>query len=119
MNALGAYKENAVTTQSPGRIVVMLYDGAVSYLKQAVQKQAAGDMAEKGRLLNRAAAIIEELNFSLNMEAGGEVAQNLRRLYLFMIRHLHEAHFQKDAAKIRDVIRMLEELNVAWQQITD
>lgn len=119
MNALGAYKENTVVTQSPGGIVVKLYDGAVKFLRQAMIKQQANDFAEKGRLIGRATAIIEELNFSLNMKAGGEVTQNLRQLYQFMIRHLHDAHVQKDSRKIMEVINLLEELNSAWREIAD
>lgn len=119
MNGLGAYKENTVVTQSPGGIVVKLYDGAIRFLKQAILRQQENDFAERGRLINSAVAIIEELNFSLNMEVGGEVTQNLRQLYQFMIRHLNQAHVQKDIQKIRDVVQLLEELNSAWKQIVE
>ena len=53
------------------------------------------------------------------MEAGGEIAQNLRSLYNFMNKHLNQANTQSDARMIREVINLLEELNQSWRAITD
>jgi flagellar secretion chaperone FliS len=54
----------------------------------------------------------------LDMEAGGEIAINLRALYIFMIRQLHEANIKQDASKIEEVIRLLEEMNQSWKAIS-
>ncbi|MBS3821511.1 MAG: flagellar export chaperone FliS [Planctomycetes bacterium] len=116
-NALNAYKNNAVTTQTPGQIVVLLYEGAIRFLKQAIEALEQKQYAEKGRLINRTIDIISELNAALDMEKGGEVAVNLRKLYLFMQEHLLKANFQKSPEMVQEVITMLEELHGGWKEI--
>ncbi len=116
-NGFNAYKNNSVTTQTPGQIVVMLYEGAIKFLKGAADAIERKDFAEKGRLMGRALDIISELNAVLNVEAGGEVAQNLRKLYVFMHQHLATASIKKDPKAIRQVIKLLEDLNSGWKQI--
>jgi len=111
------YREYAVTTQPGGKVVVMLYEGAIRFLQQAIEALDRKDYAEKGRLINRTLDIITELDSVLNMDVGGEVALNLRKLYGFMRRHLVEANSKKDANKIRQVIRLLENLLEGWRQI--
>ncbi len=117
MNGISAYKQNAVATENKGRLVVMLYDGAIKFLRQAVEALEREDYVEKGRLINRAIDIIEELNVTLDMEVGGEIAQNLRNLYYFMGKRLTEANVKRSAKMIEEVIDLLEDLNSAWRQI--
>jgi len=114
----GAYKENAVLTQSRGRIVVMLYEGAIKFLHQAIQAIEDGDHKAKAGFLGRAMDIIWELDNCLDIEAGGEIAQNLRSLYGFMRRHLLDAAIKRDPQRIRDVIACLEDLNEGWKAVT-
>jgi len=118
MKATEAYQQAAVTTQSKGRLIVMLYDGAIKFLKLAIKELEATNYAAKGQYINRAQDIINELNTVLDMEAGGEIAQNLRRLYLFMNRHLTQANARRDPQMIREVVTLLEELNQSWKAIT-
>jgi flagellar protein FliS len=118
MNAINTYQENTTTTQTRGRLIVLLYEGAIKFLKQAVRELEAGNFAAKGEYINKAMAIINELDSSLNMEAGGEVSSNLRRLYQFMIRHLGEANVKRDPQRIQDVIDCLTDLNEGWKAIT-
>jgi flagellar protein FliS len=118
MKGIGAYQQTAVGTQSKGRLIVMLYDGAIKFMKLAIQELEAGDYAAKGQHISRAQDIINELNAVLDMEAGGEIARNLRRLYVFMNRRLSEANTKRDPQMIRDVITLMEELNQSWKAIT-
>ena len=118
MNGAEAYQENSVTTQSKGKLVVMLYDGAIKFLKMAIKELEAQNHEAKSKYLNKAEDIINELNYVLDMDAGGEVATNLRSLYVFMIRHLHEANIEQDISKIEEVIKLLEELNQSWKAIS-
>lgn len=118
MKAVEAYQQTAVTTQSKGRLIVMLYDGATKFLRLAMKELEAGNYAAKGQYINRGRDIINELNAVLDMEAGGEVAQNLRRLYLFMGRHLDQANARRDPKMIQEVITLLDELNQGWKTIT-
>lgn len=118
MKGIEAYQEAAVTTQSKGKLVVMLYDGAIKFLKMAIREIEANNLEEKGKYISKALDILFELNAVLDMEAGGEVAMNLRNLYLFMGRHLTEANTKQDIGKIEEVIKLLEELNQSWKTIT-
>ena len=119
MKAILAYQENRVTTQTPGRVVVMLYEGAVKFLNQAVRELEEGKFIEKGKSINRAVDIIQELNVTLNMEAGGEIARNLRQLYAFMLERLFKANMKKDPDMIREVIGLLEGLNDGWKAVAN
>jgi len=119
MNGLEAYQATAVTTQSKGRLVVLLYEGAIKFLHQAIARLEVNDYEGKGRYIGKAQSIINELNAVLDMDAGGEVAGNLRRLYAFMNRYLLEANIQRDPQMIREVIRILEDLNQGWKAIAE
>ena len=118
MNGIKAYQDNAVTTQSRGRLIVLLYEGAIKFMKLAIREIEANNYEAKGRYLNKAQDIINELNAVLDMDAGGEVASNLRRLYLFMSRRLSEANVKRDPQMIREVIGLMEELNQSWKAIS-
>ncbi len=118
MSGIASYTENAVSTQTRGRLIVLLYEGAIKFLKQALAELEAGRLVEKGQYVNKAQAIITELNSSLDMEAGGQIAQDLRKLYNFMGVHLDEANMKRDPQRIRDVIACLQDLNEGWKAVT-
>ncbi|MHC4123375.1 MAG: flagellar export chaperone FliS [Planctomycetota bacterium] len=73
MKGVETYRENAVTTQTQGKLIVMLYDGAVKFLKMAIEQIEAKNPEAKGKYIVKAEDIINELNTVLDMEAGGEV----------------------------------------------
>ena len=118
MNGVSAYQEASIITESKGRLIVMLYDGAIKFMRLAIQELEAQNYEAKGRYINRAQDIINELNTVLDVEAGGEVADNLRKLYLFMAHHLSQANAKRDPQMIREVISLMEELNKSWRAIT-
>jgi len=118
MNGFNTYQETAVSTQSRGRLIVMLYEGAIRFLRQAIADIERCDYTAKGRQIGKAQDIIHELNAVLDMDSGGQIAQNLRGLYNFMHRHLTEANARKDPQMIREVIGILEELNRGWRAVT-
>jgi flagellar protein FliS len=118
MNGITAYQDNAVSTQSKGRLIVMLYDGAIKFMRLAIVEMEKKNYEAKGRYLNKALDIINELNVILDMDAGGEIAGNLRKLYIFMNNRLSEANIKCDPQMVRDVIKLMEELNRGWKAIT-
>jgi flagellar protein FliS len=118
MKGVEAYQQTAISTQSRGRLIVLLYDGAIKFMKLAIQEIEAGNWAAKGQYLDRAQDILNELNSVLDMEGGGEIAQNLGRLYNYMNRRLFQANAKKDPQMIREVITLMEELNASWKTIT-
>jgi flagellar protein FliS len=97
--------------------VVLLYEGAIKFLRQALAELDQQDYAAKGQFINRALDVINELDCSLDAEGGGEIAKSLRSLYGFMRRHLSEANIHKDPARIQDVIRLLEDLLEGWRVV--
>ncbi|MHC4192831.1 MAG: flagellar export chaperone FliS [Planctomycetota bacterium] len=117
MKGVTAYQDAAVTTQSKGRLIVLLYEGAIKFMKLAVKEMEAGNYEAKGRYIGRAQDVITELNAVLDMDAGGEIAANLRRLYLFMNDRLSQANTKRDPQMIREVITLMEELNQGWKAI--
>jgi len=119
MKGIQAYQDAAVTTQSKGRLIVMLYEGAVKFLKLAIKEADANNYEAKGKYIGKAQDIITELNAVLDMEAGGEIAGNLRKLYFFMNDRLSKANAKNDPETIREVISLLEELNQGWKAIAD
>ena len=118
MNGIASYQENSVTTQSKGRLIVLLYEGAIKFMKLAIKELEAGNYEAKGQYLNRAREIINELNAVLDMQAGGELSDNLRKLYLFMQQRLSDANIKRDPQIIHEVITIMEELNQGWKAIS-
>ncbi len=117
MKEFSAYRDAAVTTQSKGRLIVLLYDGAIKFMKLAIKELEAGNNEAKGRYITRAQDIINELNAVLDTDTGGEIAVNLRKLYCFMNNRLSEANTKRDPQMIREVINLMEELNKSWKAI--
>ncbi len=115
-NAQQAYTESSIMTAPPERLVVMLYDGAIRFLTQGAFAIRNGNREVFANRLRRAEAIIDELNVTLDMSQG-DVAQQLRSIYLFCKRHLIEARIERDAGMIDKVRELLAELREAWDQV--
>jgi flagellar protein FliS len=109
-----AYQANAVQTATPEQLVVMLYDGCLKFLRRAEAAAANGPCPPLTDAVARASAIVMELNATLDMERGGDIAQNLRSLYLFLQRHLNEAMFEGSPTKVRQAIGIVAELREAF-----
>jgi len=116
------YRANAILTASPGHLVLMLYDGALKALNRA--KEAFADSADNPRRievinaqLQKAQAILAELQGGLNMEAGGEFARTMHRLYDYHNRRLLEANLRKQVEPVIEVERLVRELRDAWAQM--
>jgi flagellar protein FliS len=112
-----AYRDSAILTAPPERLVVMLYDGAHRFLFQAAVAMRDGDLAKTNAKLRRAEAIIQELRSTLDMSAG-DVASQLDSIYAFCERHLLNARFERDPERIEEVAQVLDNLREAWDQIS-
>ncbi len=111
-----AYRESSVLTASPEQLVVMLYDGAGRFLRQAEAALGEGALGHAHDRLNRAESIIDELLATLDMDQG-QVAERLQAIYVYCKRCLTETRRERDVAKIRLVARLLGELREAWAQV--
>jgi flagellar protein FliS len=108
-----AYRESAILTAPPERLVVMLYDGARRFLFQAAAAMREGDVQIAHNRLTRAEAIIAELTSTLDLSQG-EIAERLQAIYLFCRRHLTEARLEQSAEKVDTVRRLLSDLRESW-----
>ncbi|MDR3236873.1 MAG: flagellar export chaperone FliS [Spirochaetia bacterium] len=118
-NPYDQYKETQVTTANQGKLIVMLYDGAIKFLNIAAENMDSPrtyDVANNNII--KAQDIITELLLSLNMNEGGEIAGNLFNLYMFFKKQLLEANISKESEKIKPVIANLKVLRDAWDQIS-
>jgi flagellar secretion chaperone FliS len=111
-----AYRENSIMTASPEQLVVMLYDGAGRFLRQAEGAMLDRSWLVASEKLSRAEAIIDELLATLDMDAG-EVAARLQSIYVFCKTRLIEARIERDSVRVDQVARLLGELREAWSQV--
>lgn len=121
LNPWQSYRQIATQTASPAQLVLMLYDGAIRFLEQARQGFKEEDPLAFNQTINnnviRAQAIINELNYSLDMQAGQEFSRTMRGLYDYMDRKLQDSNQHKAVAGIEEVIRRLTVLRDAWSEM--
>lgn len=108
------YQQNQILSASPEQILVMLYDGAIRFTRQAMIGIDDGRSSVKVEGISRAMAIITEFANTLDHEVGGEIAANLDGLYCFMIRELTQANLNDDIEKLKVVEGMLVDLRQTW-----
>ena len=116
-----SYRQVATQTASPGQLVLLLYDGILRFLEQARLGFAKDDPKEFNETINnntqRAQAIINEMNQSLDMAQGGEFAVRLRALYDYFDRRLHESNVTKTQTGIDEVVKHVTVLRDAWAEM--
>ena len=117
-NPYNQYKQTQITTANQGKLIVMLYDGAIKFLNIALDNMSPRTYDVVNNNIIKAQDIITELLLSLNMEEGGEISQNLFNLYMYFKRQLLEANIKKDAEIINQILKLLKELRDAWDQIS-
>lgn len=111
------YLKTQVTTVDGGKLIVLLYEGAIKFLSRALDGIQEHDTVKRHNHIVRVINIIEELKNSLNFSRGGEIAQSLNALYLFMIRHLTTANIKNDPKMVQEVLNILSSLKEAWETV--
>jgi flagellar protein FliS len=118
-----AYKSVAVTTASPGQLVLMLFDGALRFLCASLHGFELEGIGERIEQVNnnsiKAQKILRELQCSLDFNEGGEFARRMSALYDYMLEQLIRANLSKDPAPMRLVEGMLREIRDAWAQMLE
>ena len=117
VNGHERYLETAVETASPARLIVMLYDGAIRFINEAAHAMRQRDYEAQNAKLQRAQKILAELISSLDFDKGGEIAENLFRLYTYMYNQLVEANINDNLDRLQHVVQLLSELREAWDAI--
>lgn len=115
--AAQAYFATQIATTTQGQLLLLLYDGAIKFLKQARVKIEERNYAQKGILISKAIDIINELNQSLNKEKGGRIADNLNSLYMFCALQLAKANLRMSVKMVDEVINILSSLRQAYAEI--
>ena len=111
-----AYRQFSVQGATPLGLVVMLYDGAIAALQRAVKAVESRNVEDKCRHLNRALAIIAQLEGTLNFELGGEVAKTLKAFYLYSRNQAMKANIENSAEILRTLIERFTSVRDAWYQ---
>ncbi len=113
------YKKTSVESASREKLLLMMYEGAIRYVKRAMIAVDKGDIADRGQNIGCAYDVIMELNNTLNHEVGGEIAKNLEQLYMFMTDELIKANIKADKEKLNNVLKILETLYEGWCQAVE
>lgn len=112
--AYNAYKQNSVTTASPGELTLMLYNGCLKFLNKANQAIDEKNIQEKNTNIQKAQAIINELNVTLSMDYA--ISKQMNSLYDYMNRRLIEANIKNDKEIVNEVIGLTIEFRNTWKQ---
>ena len=118
-----AYRQAATQTASPGQLVLLLFNGSIRFLEQARIAFSNDDPKEFNECVNnniqRAQAIINEMNQALNIREGGEFAVRMRALYDYFDRRLHESNMTKTETGLNEVLRQITVLRDAWCEMLE
>lgn len=104
-------------TASPAQLVVMLYDGAGKFLRQAVAMYEHGEKQRAATAIGRAQAIVEELFATLDIERGGDIASRLQGIYVFCLSEMADARIEAKPDRLPEIMRLLAELGESWKAI--
>ena len=116
--SLNPYQNTQITTASPEKILVMLYDGAIKFSLLAQERMKQKDMAGKGTYIGKSMAIVAELMATLNHEVGGKVAQDLEQLYIYLIDEFTKANVGNDITALENAHKILVTLRDTWNDAT-
>jgi flagellar protein FliS len=117
MDARSSYREATVRGASPVRLVLCLYEQAIEDLRCAVIALEKGDIESRTRAVNHALSVIAQLQGSLDMKRGGEVAKNLDRFYGVVRVGLIEAQTKQLARILEQQISQLATVHEAWLEV--
>ena len=114
VRGLASYRQTEVQSRTPLELVTMLYDGALRFMAVAREAIVRKDIPARRDALNRTMAIVSELQSALNLQAGGEVAVDLDRLYEYASVRLLDAAMRNDVGPVDEVRRIFEILRDGW-----
>jgi len=111
------YREEHVSGLGQKELILMLYDGAIKCASEAREALGKEDFVSSYKAIVKARDIVAELLCILNFEEGGDIAKNLRRLYVYVIGRLTEANFTKEIPLLDNVVTVLGNLRSAWAEL--
>ena len=114
MNPAAAYRNQQIMTASPEQLTLMLYDGAIRFLRASITAIDAKEMEKAHEMNMRTQEIIREFRQTLNMDI--ELSENWDKLYEFMEYRLMEGNVKKDKAMLQDVLALLRDMRDTWAE---
>ncbi len=115
--ALDVYKQATVQTAPPGELVLLLFNEAIKSVRSALVFVKDGNPGAANSCFLKAQDIVDELRASLNLEAGGKIANNLLVVYQFIYDCLVAANIKKDASHAEDALKVLVEIRDGWKHL--
>lgn len=119
MNGYNQYQQTQIATATPEQILLMLYDGAIRFLRRAIVANEESRQVDKLQGISKCLAIIAEFSNSLNHDIGGHIAEDLDALYQFMIRELNAARNDTGDKHLKTVETLLVDLRDTWGQAVE
>ena len=112
-----AYQNTQVQTADQRQLILMLYDGALRFLNKGAARIEARDFEGAHNYLVRSREVVSELLATLRPEKGGEIGENLKRLYVYVFNRIVEANLNKDVEIVNEVIHIMSTLREGWAAI--
>ena len=112
-----AYHATQVSTADSLKLVILMYDGSIRFIKEAMESLQTGDVARRGMQISRAQRIVNELESALDKGRGGEVAIELEKVYMEINKLLNHANINGDETSLKTALDMMTTIREGWDQI--
>lgn len=116
-NPYARYQQNSIETATPTRLVVMLYDGAIRFLSQALPVMDGRHYEDQSLLIGKAQAILAHLRATIDFDAGGPAMRHLDAIYITLYDALTDANIHDKPQRVEQVLTALRELREAWVEV--
>ncbi len=113
---INTYKEVTINTASQGKLILMLFDGAIKRAEEAIRQMEKNNIESVHRNLIRAQEIIAELRSSLKIDIGGELVLNIDRIYEYIYYLLVQGNLKKNITPIRESIEHMKNMRDTWKE---
>lgn len=113
-NGYSKYKKTSIESASKEKILLMLYEGSIRFIKQAKEANERKDIKARGELIGRAYDIVMELASSLDFKINGGVATNLEQLYIYIMEELTRANITGQEKHLDNSLKILNILYDGW-----
>lgn len=114
-SGINAYRQSEVMTANKETVLLLLYEGAIRFLKQAIDAVEAKKASDKAKYILRTHEIVSELRAGLNFKIGGDVAPNLERLYDYIADRLVQGNIKNETQPLFEALKVLTTLHEAWE----
>lgn len=113
--AMDQYRQSHIMTASPEKLVLLALNGVLRFMKGALAAHGRQDWIAFTQQMNRSEDLLLELLSALDVERGGELAENLAAIYAFVIRQLLLANLKRDAHLVEQLIPVINNIKEAWE----